>query len=157
MQKTLLPAYWCGWKQMDGLNQRKIATRFFLDYWAYREEISAENVVLVKGHRLKVSWEIAHQRYPNRPGRSFWLWEDAAESPWSGILTRNNPRFTTDDTEQWSVSEFSRSQQRETLFPWSSTRTLGEVRKNWFKFQSTSYLLIADYYRRFLVIRNLPF
>ena len=50
---------------------------------------------------------------------------------------------------------FSRSQQRETLLPHEVTQGRWEkLGIDFFEFQSTTYLLIADYYSRFPVVRK---
>ena len=50
---------------------------------------------------------------------------------------------------------FSRSQQRETLLPHKVPQGPWEkLGIDFFEFQSTTYLLIADYYSRFPVIRR---
>ena len=86
------------------------------------------------------SWEIAQQSPPNYPRGSFWFWEDATRSLRSSILARNNLRFTTGSTGLWSVPDvLEEPTTRDTVAPWSSSRTLGEVR-NWFLRVSVYYL-----------------
>ena len=41
--------------QMSDAQHQKIYFRLLVDYWTYREEISAENGLLFKGHRLIIS------------------------------------------------------------------------------------------------------
>ena len=60
-----------------------------------------------------------------------------------------------DSTELWSVPEvLQQPTTRNTFGSWSSSRTLGKLGIDFFESQSTTYLLIAEYYSRFPVIRK---
>ena len=97
-----------GWPEL-----KKDCHPLLVDYWSYREEISAENGQLFKGYRIIVpqGCEVCQM--------------------------------------------FSRSQQRETLLPNEVPQGPWEkLGIDFFEFQSTTHLLIADYYGRFPVIQK---
>jgi len=126
------------------------------DYWTYREEISAENGPLFKGHRLIVPEKFRSRVLQTIHERHFGFDKmqlRAREAVfWPGI---------TSDLLQTAQScevcqTFTRSQQRETVLlhevpqePWE------KLGIDFFEFRSTTYLLIADYYSRFPMIRKL--
>ena len=83
-----------GWPEV-----RKHCHPFLLDYWTYREEISAENGLLFEGHRLIVPETLRNRVLQTIHEGHFGFEEDAAESPRSSILAKNILRFTTDSTE----------------------------------------------------------
>ena len=125
------------------------------DYWTYREEIGAENGLLFKGHRL-----IVPERLHNKVLQTIHEGHFGIEKMqlrvreavfWPGI---------TADVLQTAQSckvcrTFSKSQQRQTLMPHEVPQGPWEkIGVDFFEFQSTNYLLIADYYSRFPVIRK---
>ena len=125
------------------------------DYWTYREEISAENGLLFKGHRLIVPKKLRNKVLQTIHEGHFGIDKmqlRAREAVyWPGI--------TTDILQIAKHCEtcrtFSRSQQRETLMPHEVPQGPWEkLGVDFFEFQSINYLLIADYYSRFPVIRK---
>ena len=150
MSGLLMQAVVNGWP-----DARKDCHLLLLDYWTYREEISAENGLLFKGHRLIVPEKLrsrtlqtihkGHYRVDKMQLRAresvFW------------------PRISADilqTAQSCNVCQtFSKSQQRETLMPHEVPQGPWEkLAIDFFEFQSNGYLLIADYYSRFPVIRR---
>ena len=126
-----------------------------VDYWTYREEISAENGLLFKGHRLVVPEKLRNKVLQTIHEGHFGIEKmqlRAREAVfWPGI---------TADVLQIAQSckvcrTFSRSQQRETLMPHEVPQGPWEkLGVDFFEFQSTKYILVADYYSRFPVVRK---
>ena len=116
---------------------------FFLDYWTYREEISVENGLLLKGHRLvvpeKLRDRVLQTIYEGHFGFEKIQLRAREAVFWPGI---------TSDILQTAPScevcrTFSRSQQRETLLPHEGPWEKSGI--DFCEFQSTTYLLMADY------------
>ncbi|PFX19142.1 Retrovirus-related Pol polyprotein from transposon 17.6 [Stylophora pistillata] len=131
-----------GWPEL-----KKDCHPLLVDYWSYREEISAENGLLFKGHRL-----IIPQKFRSRVLQTIHEGHFAFEKMqlrareavfWLGITS--DLLQTAQGCEVCQT--FSRRQQRETMLPhevpWGPWKKL---RIDFFEFQSTTYLLIADYY-----------
>ena len=72
------------------------------------------------------------------------------------ILAKDNSRHST-DSKSWKVCQtFSWSQQTEILMPHEVPQGLWEkIRADFFVFESTNYLLIANYYSQFPIIRRI--
>ena len=139
-----------GWPEL-----KKDCHPLLVDYWTYREEISAENGLLFKGHRLIVPEKLSNGVLQNIHEGHFGFEKmqlRAREAVfWPGI---------TSDLLQTAQScevcqTFSRSQQRETLLPHEVPQGPWEkLGIDFFEFRSSTYLLIADYYSKFPVIRK---
>ena len=135
-----------GWPEV-----RKDCHPFLLDYWTYREEISAENGLLFKGHRLivpeKLRDRVLQTIHKGHFGFEKMLLRAREAVFWPGI---------TSDLLQTAQScevcqTFSKSRQHETLLPHEVPQGPWEkLGIDFFEFQSTTYLLIADYYSRTL-------
>ena len=139
-----------GWPEV-----KKDCHPFLLDYWTHREEISAENGLLFKGHRLIVP-EKLRDRVLQTIHEGHFGFEKmqlrAREAVfWPGITS--DLLHTAQSCE--ACQTFSRSQQRETLLPHEVPQGPWEkLGIDFFEFQSITYLLIADYYSRFPVVRK---
>ena len=101
-----------GWPEV-----KKDCHPFPLDYWTYREEISAENVLLFKGHRLIVP-EKLRDRVLQTIHESHFGFEKMQLRARQAVFWPG----TTSDLLQTAQSceacqTFSKSQQRETLLP----------------------------------------
>ena len=140
-----------GWPEL-----KKDCHPLLVDYWSYREEISAENGLLFKGHRL-----IVPEKLRSRVLQTFHEGHFGFEKMqlrvreavfWPGIISD-----LLQAAQGCEVCQtFSRSQQCETLLPREVPQGHWEkLGIYFFEFQSTTYLLIADYYRRFPVIRKI--
>ena len=146
----LMKAVMNGWP-----DSRKDCHPLLLEYWTYREQISAENGLLFKGHRLIIPEKMRNRALQTIHEGHFGVEKMqlcAREAVfWPGI---------TEDILKTAQScrvcqTFSRSQQRETLMPHEVPQGPWEkVAVDFFEFQSSQYLLIADYYSRFPVIRR---
>ena len=128
---------------------------FLLDYWTYREEISTENGLLFKGHRPIVPEKLRH-RVPQTIHKGHFGFEKMLVRAREAVFW---PGITSDLLQTAQSCEvcqtFSRSQQRETLLPHEVPQGPWErLGIDFFEFQSTTYLLIADYCSRFPVVRK---
>ena len=146
----LMQAVMNGWPA-----SRKDCHPLLLEYWTYREEISAENGLLFKGHRL-----IVPESMRNRALQTIHAGHFGQEK--MQLRARESvfwPKITADilQTAQTCTvcQTFSRSQQRETLIPHEVPQGPWEkLGIDFFEFNSCNYLMIADYYSRFPVIRR---
>ena len=139
-----------GWPE-----SKKDCHPLLVDYWSYMEEISAENGLLLKGQRLIVP-EKLHNGVLQTIHEGHFGFEKLQLRArvavfWPGI---------TSDLLQTAQSckvcqTFSRSQQCETLMPHEVPQGPWEkLGVDFFEFHSTTYLLIADYYSSFPVVRR---
>ena len=130
-----------GWPEL-----KKDCHPLLVDYWSYREEISAENGLLFKGHRLIVP-EKLRSRVLQTIHEGHFSFEKMQLRAREAVFW---PGITSDLLQAAQGCEvrqtFSRSQQRETLLPHEVPQGPWEkLRIDFFEFQSTTYLLIADY------------
>ena len=113
-----------------------------LDYWNFRDEISLEDDLLFKGHRLII--------LESPRGKALQIAREAVF--WPRII-----QDITNEVQSWNPCQvYSKSQPRETLQqheipaqPWT------KIGADLFELQGKHYLLVADYYSRFPVIRRL--
>ena len=139
-----------GWPEL-----KKDCHPLLVDYWSYRKEISAENGLLFKGHRLilpeKLRSRFLQTIYSGHFGFEKMQLRTREAVFWPGITSD-----LLQAVQGCGVCQtFSRSQQRETLFPHEVPQGPWEKLGNdFYEFQSTTYLLIAAYYSRFPVIRK---
>ena len=139
-----------GWPEV-----KKDCHPFLLDYWTLREEISAENGLLFKGHRLivpeKLRDRVLKTIHEGHIGFEEMQLRAREAAFWPGLTS--DLLQTAQSCE--ACQTFSRSQQRETLLPHEVPQGPWErLGIDFFEFQSTTYLLIADYYSMFPVIRK---
>ena len=139
-----------GWPEL-----KKDCHPLLVDYWSYREEISPENGLLFKGHRLIVP-EKLRSRVLQTIHEGHFGFEKMQLRAREAVFW---PGITSDLLQAAQGCEvrqtFSRSQQRETLLPHEVPQGPWEkLGIDFFEFQSNTYLLIADYYSRFPVIRK---
>ena len=130
-----------GWPEL-----KKDCHPLLVDYWSYREEISAENGLLFKGHRLIVP-EKLRSRVLQTIHEGHFGFEKMQLRAREAVFW---PGITSDLLQAAQGCEvrqtFSRSQQRETLLPHEVPQGPWEkLGIEIFEFQSTTYLLIADY------------
>ena len=140
-----------GWPKL-----KKDCHQLLVDYWTYREDISAENDLLFKGHRLvapeKLRSRVLQTIHEGHFGFDM-MQLRAREAVFWPVITSDLLQ-TAQGCEVCQT--FPRSQQRETLLPHEVPREPWEkLGIDFFEFQSTTYLLIADYYSRFPVIRKI--
>lgn len=140
-----------GWPE-----DRKSCPSLTQDFWTYREELSIEDGLIFKGFRLVVpeclrkhTLSVLHQGHF---GTEKTLLRARESVFW--------PKITDDirkNTEACKVcSSISNSQQRETLMPHDvPMRPWEKVGADLFEFKGQQYLLIADYYSRFPIVRKL--
>ena len=123
------------------------------DYWNYRDEISAENGLLFKGHRLIVPETLRNRILQTIHEGHFGIEKMQLRARESVFW----PKITADVLQMaqgcCTCQTHSRSQ-KETLLqhevpcgPWE------KVCVDFFEFRSMQYLIVADYYSRFPVIR----
>ncbi|PFX13811.1 Retrovirus-related Pol polyprotein from transposon opus [Stylophora pistillata] len=115
-----------------------------VDYWSYREENSAENGLLFKGHRLIVPGEL-RSRVLQTIHEGHFGFEKMQLRAREAVFWQ---RITSDLLQTAQGCEvcltFSRSQQSETLLPHEVPQGPWErLGIDFFEFQSTTYLLIA--------------
>lgn len=126
---------------MDGLTQGRIVTH----YGTYREEISAENGLLFKGHSL-----IFHKKLYNRTLQTIYKGHYVVEK--MQLRARESVFWTRISADVLQTAQscnvcqtFSKIQQPETLMPLEVPQGPWEkLAIEFFEFQSNSYLLIAD-------------
>ena len=139
-----------GWPEL-----KRACHLFLVDYWTYREEISVENGLLFKGNRLipeKLHRRVLQTIHEGHFGFDKMQLRAREAVFWPGIAS--DLLQTAQGCEVCQT--FSRSQQRETLLPHEVPQdTWEKLGINFFEFQSTTYLLMADYYSRFPVIRKI--
>ena len=139
-----------GWPE-----SRRDCHHLLVDYWTYREEISAENGLHFKGHGFVVPEKLRNKVLQTIHEGHFGIEKMQVRAReavfWPGI---------TADVLQIAQSckvcrTFSRSQQRETLMPHKVPQGPWEkLGVDFFEFQSSKYILVADYYSRFPVVRK---
>ena len=126
------------------------------DYWTFREDLSVENGLILKGVRLVIPpqlrqtmLDIVHQ---GRMGIEKCLLRAKECIFWPGISNDIKELVMKCPT----CLKYSKQQQRETLhphtvpsFPWQ------KLGCDLFDYKQSTYLLVADYYSKFPVIRKL--
>ena len=126
-----------------------------LDYWNFRDEISLDDGLLFKGHRLIIPESLR--------GKPLQMTREGHYGVEKSLLRAREamfwPRITQDITNEVqscnTCQVYSKYQLRETLQqheipaqPWT------KIGADLFEQQGKHYLLVADYYRRFPVIRR---
>ena len=137
-------------------DSRKDCHPLLLDYWTYREEISAENGLLFKGYRLIIPESLRNRCLQTIHEGHFGIEKMQLRARESVFW----PKITADilQTAQGCqvCQTFSRSQQRETLMPHEVPQGPWEkLGVDLFEFGSSTYLMIVDYYSRFPIIRRM--
>ena len=126
------------------------------EYWNFREDLSVENGLILKGHRLLVPsnlrpqmLQIIHQGHLgaekcNLKARDCVFWPGISKD--INQMTDNCP----------TCMQFSKRQSKEPLhphsvpsFPWQKLGT------DLFDYQGAQYLLVTDYYSKYPVVRKL--
>ena len=127
-----------------------------LDYWNFRDEISLEDGLLFKGHRLIMPESLR--------GETLKQIHEGHYSVEKSLLRAREavfwPRITQDITSEVQSCKtcqmYSKSQLRETSQQHEiPTQPWIKIAADLFELQSTHYLLVADYYSRFPIIRRL--
>ena len=117
-----------------------------LDYWTYREEISAENNLLFKGHRLIISEKLQNRNLKTIQEGHFSI-EKMQQRAKESVFWQNIRPDILQTAWNFHVFQiFSKSQQQQNMMshevpqgPWNKIG--GDI----FDFEFTNYLLIADY------------
>ena len=127
-----------------------------LDYWNFRDDMGLEGGLLFKGHRLIIPESLR--------GKALQVIHEGHYGVEKSLLRTREavfwPRITQDITNEVqscnTCQVYSKSQSRETLqqheIPAQPWRKIGA---DLFELQGKHYLLVADYYSRFSVIRRL--
>ncbi|XP_063592470.1 uncharacterized protein K02A2.6-like [Penaeus indicus] len=131
--------------------------RMLQPYWSFRDELSIEDGLVIKGSRVIIPMSMqklvldriheGHQGIAKCQLRA----KDCVY--WTSIN-----RDIEDIVQQCSIcQETSRSQTKETLIPHElPTRPWQYIGTDLFHYRENDYLIIADYYSKFPVIRKMP-
>ena len=146
----LMQAVINGWPE-----SRKDCHPLLLDYWTYREEISAENGLLFKGHRLIIPESMRNRCLKTIHEGHFGVEKMQLRAREAVFWPKISADILQTAQSCRVCQTFSKSQQRETLMPHEVPQGPWEkIGIDYFEFQSANYLMIADYYSRFPVIRR---
>ena len=133
-----------GWPE-----SRKGCHPLLLDYWTYREEISAENGILFKGHILIIP-EKLHNRTHQTIHEGHFSFEKMQLRSKESVFW---PKITyiLQTAQSCKVFQtFSKGANREFIMPHEIPQGPWEkIGVVYFEFEFTKYLLIADYYSQF--------
>ena len=140
-----------GWPE-----SRKYCHQLPLDYWTYREEGSARNGLLFKGHRLIIP-EKLHNRTLQTINEHHLGVKKMQKKTKESVFWPEITAYILQAAWSCKVCQmFSGSQQREIMFQHEVPQGLWEkIGAAFFEFESTNYLLIADYYSQFPIIRRM--
>ena len=122
-------------------------------YWTFQEEISIEDSLLFKGHRIiipqSLQSEILTKLHTSHQGM-----EKTKLRARTSVFWRNINRDIDDMTRSCTVcQEFHSKQSKEPLIPTEVLLTIGI---DIFFFDDDEYLIIADYYSKYPFVRKLP-
>ena len=147
----LIQAVTDGWPE-----SRKDWNPLLLDYWTYREETSAENGLFFKGHRLFIPEKLCN-RTLQTIHEGHVVVENMQQRVQKSVFW---PQIITDILQTAQSCKmcqtFCKNQQRQILMPHEAP--LGPWKKigtDFFEFESTNYLQIADYYSHFPILRRM--
>ncbi|XP_041346838.1 uncharacterized protein K02A2.6-like [Gigantopelta aegis] len=126
------------------------------EYWTFREDVSVENGLVLKGHRLVIPDKLRPQML-NIIHQGHLASEKCQLKAkdcffWPGI---------SKDIKEMTAScntciQFSKQQPRETLFPHNvPSYPWQKVASDLFDYKGAQYLITADYYSKFPVVRKL--
>lgn len=126
------------------------------DYWNYREDLSVENGLVLKGHRLIIPPKLRPQMltiiHQGHMGTEKCLLRAKDCVFWPGI-SKDIKELTSSCS---TCIKYAKQQPKERLlqynlpsFPWQ------KLHSDLFDFHGSQYLLVADYYTKFPVVRKL--
>ena len=126
-------------------------------YWSYRDEISAEDDVLLKGHRIIVpaslQSDVLSKLHAGHQGSVKTKLRARTSVFWSNLNKDIDEVIQACNTCQ----EFLPQQPRETMIPSDlPPRPWHTIGTDLFLFDDDEYLLIADYYSKFQIVRKIP-
>lgn len=126
------------------------------DYWNFREDLSVENGLVLKGHRLVIPPKLRQQMmsiiHQGHMGTEKCLLKAKDCLFWPGI-SKDIKELTSSCS---TCIKYSRQQPKEPLhqhnvpsYPWQ------KLGSDLFDYRGSQYLLVADYYSKFPIIRRL--
>ena len=140
-----------GWPQV-----RSDCHPLLLDYWNFRDEISLEDGLLFKGHRLIIPESLRKESLKTIHEGHYGIEKSLLRAREAVFWPRITQDISREVASCQTCQVYAKSQPRETLQqheipaqPWT------KLGADLFELQSTHYLLVADYYSRFPVIRRL--
>ena len=124
-------------------------------FWNYREDLSMENGLITKGGQTHHTFHIEEKGIGADTWGTLWNWEMHAQGKRLSILAWNFQWHKRDCRKMWDLSDKFQSSQTSWKCEWcaSSWHTLGTDLFYWNKID---YLVIGDYFSKYLIIRRLP-
>jgi len=141
-----------GWPQ-----NAKDVPQLLKPYWSYRDEITIEDGILMKGHRIIIpgvmQQEILSKLHASHQGT-----EKTKLRARSAVFWRNLNKDIDNVTKTCSTcQEYQPSQQKESLIQTEvPPRAWHTVASDLFYLAGDEYLLVADYYSKYSFVRKIP-
>ena len=134
----------------------KDCTHDLKEFWNYREDLNVESGLLLKGHRLIIPFQMRPQMLMLIHQDNFGMEKFTLKAReclfWPGI-TKYIKEIVSNCTK---CLQFAKQQQKETFqqhslpsYPWQ------KLASDLFDFKGAHYLIVADYYSKFPVVRKL--
>ncbi len=126
------------------------------EYWTFREDISVENGIVLKGHRIIIPKTLRQQMlniiHQGHLGTEKCLLKAKDSVFWPGISKDINDLTTNCDT----CLQHSKQQAKEPLHPHNvPSYAWQKLGSDLLDYKGNQYLLVADYYSKFPVLRKL--
>ena len=126
-------------------------------YWSFRDELSVENGMLLKGERIVIPWsvqqDILQQIHAGHQGAKKCKLRARSCVFWTSMSTDIDKVVHQCATCQ----EYRYAQPAETLRPHEMpTRPWQVVGSDLFYFDGHDHLIVADYYSKFPIVRKIP-
>ena len=127
-----------------------------LDYWNFRDEISLEDGLLFKGHRVMMPESLRGETLKQVHEGHYSVKKSLLRAREAVFWPRITQNITNEVQSCKTCQVYSKSQPREILQQHEiPTQTWIKIAADLFELQSTHHLLVADYYSRFPIISRL--